>query len=129
MRPQLFKMASDLQPNEEGMTEILQTNDSLIRVLEHYKRTVKPGGAEQSTSGTTPTTEATPTIGATPPANKKPGSPTGAELLLDLTDLNFGAPTLPMTNGTATNIGGGDSSVAMTTGLLGDINLLGKQKL
>ena len=121
MRPQLFKMASELQPSEEGMTEILQTNDSLIRVLEYYKRVFGIEGAEPPTD--TPTTE-NQTMPTTTSDEIKPASPTGAQMLLDLTDLNFGTPTLPISNGTTSGVG--DGSVAMATGLLNDLNLLGK---
>ena len=38
MQPSLFLMASELKPKEEGMAEILQANDSLIRVMDRYKK-------------------------------------------------------------------------------------------
>ena len=38
MQPNLFRMASELKPKEEGMGEILQANDSLIRVIDRYKK-------------------------------------------------------------------------------------------
>ena len=38
MQPNLFRMASELKPKEEGMGEILQANDSLIRVMDRYKK-------------------------------------------------------------------------------------------
>ena len=38
MQPNLFRMASELKPKEEGIGEILQANDSLIRVIDRYKR-------------------------------------------------------------------------------------------
>ena len=38
MQPSLFRMASELKPKEEGMAEILQANDSLIRVMDRYKK-------------------------------------------------------------------------------------------
>lgn len=142
MRPQLFKMASELQPNEEGMTEILQSNDALIRVLEYYKRIFKPdevSGTEQTGTtvptlppSTTTTTSAT--GGATAVTENPPRSPTGAELLLDLTDLNFNAPTLPsggndlsvMSNGLGAT---GTSETTPTSGLMNDFSLLGKLHL
>ncbi len=119
MRPQLFRMASELQPNEEGMTEILQANDTLIRVLDYYKRIFNPDGeaTEQSTDMPTTINQTAPT----PISNEtKPASPTGAQMLLDLTDLNFGTPTLPVTNGTS----GGAGNITTATDLLSELNLL-----
>ena len=117
-------MASELQPNEEGMTEILQTNDSLIRVLEYYKRIIKPNeeGAGHDQPTDTPQLPSASAFGAIggSSAEKKPDSPTGADLLLDLSDLNFGTP---ISNGTTAS---SDGSVATATGFLGDLNILGR---
>ena len=49
MRPNLFRMASELKQNEEGMSEILRLNDSLIRVMDHYKRVM--GDDDAGTEG------------------------------------------------------------------------------
>ena len=94
MRPQLFRMASELQQNEEGMTEILQANDALIRVLDLYKRTVgttsspKPSQDEEKSS-TQPSNE---------PVNDTSTQSGINDLLLDLADLNFGNPPTPPTS-------------------------------
>ncbi len=37
MRPNLFRMASELKQNEEGMADILRTNDTVLRVMDLYK--------------------------------------------------------------------------------------------
>jgi len=47
LRPNLFRMASELKQNEEGMTDILQTNDAVLRVMDLY---------ETKFNKTTPTT-------------------------------------------------------------------------
>ena len=128
MRPQLFKMASELQQNEEGMAEILQTNESLLRVMDHYKRVIKGekgGETSNSTQGEGSSNEAS-SKDQLPAPEKKPESPSGADLLLDLSDLNFGTPTLPVSNGTTPNPSGGSGSVGMATDLLNDLNLLGR---
>ena len=128
MRPQLFRMASELQPSEEGMTEILQTNDSLIRVLDFYQRTVGnkktkenkekdkeaaiSNGPQEQQSNTS-TTETAATEGAT------------NDLLLDLADLNFGNPPTPPTSlhqfSTAANVP--SPNVGNDSLLLDDIGL------
>ena len=51
MRPQLFKMAGDLKEDEEGMTDILQINDSLIRVLDNYKQVMVNGDTPSAEGG------------------------------------------------------------------------------
>lgn len=102
MRPQLFRMASELQPNEEGMTDIIQTNDALIRVLDHYERVVGPKDEGQG-SKDTPATNASgqqSQNGGSSQSNqngsssgggvKDGGSGGASDLLLDLADLNFG---------------------------------------
>lgn len=53
MRPQLFKMAGELRQDEEGMTDILQINDSLIRVLDKYKRVMVNGDTQSGPGGGT----------------------------------------------------------------------------
>ena len=50
MRPNMFRMASNLKPEDEGMEEILRTNDDLLRVTDSYKRVMGTGG-----QGGTPT--------------------------------------------------------------------------
>ena len=94
MRPQLFRMASELQPNEEGMSDIIQANDALIRVLDHYERVVGPVNKDQSSTDTpiTNTIGQSNQNGSSDVSNAKDGGLGGAnDLLLDLADLNFGS--------------------------------------
>ena len=94
MRPQLFRMASELQPNEDGMTEILKANDSLIRVLDSYEKKMgKKEGGESETKGA-----ATGGGGSTSSDPVLPSTGGGGgdnSILLDLADLNFGNPPTP----------------------------------
>lgn len=120
MRPQLFRMASELQPSEEGMTEILQTNDALIRVLDHYQRTINGGDgkleSDAITNGLPPSSSPQQ---ETTPSNNATGGPAGDttnDLLLDLADLNFGNPPTPPTS--VHQFNSGDNSL-----LLDDIGL------
>ena len=65
LRPNLFRMASELKQNEEGMTDILQTNDSVLRVMDLYDAkfnknkpkatltTTSNGMGDEKTSGNT----------------------------------------------------------------------------
>ena len=67
MRPQLFKMAGDLKENEEGMADILQINDSLIRVLDNYKQVMVNGNAPSAEGGAS-ASSTTPVENSAPPA-------------------------------------------------------------
>lgn len=87
-------MASEIKQNEEGMTEILQTNDDLIRVIDAYKKAL---GIE--TSPTTSSAVATGVVGAGTPAAQGEAAQTGgeatgtdpsADILIDLAGLNLG---------------------------------------
>eukprot|EP00731_Ephydatia_muelleri_P029239 Em0020g883a len=93
-KTELFKMASEIKQNEEGMTEILQTNDDLIRVIDAYKKAL---GIE--TSPTTSSAVATGVVGAGTPAAQGEAAQTGgeatgtdpsADILIDLAGLNLG---------------------------------------
>ena len=42
-------MASELKQNEEGMSDILQTNDSVIRVIDLYNSKMKQSPSPQTT--------------------------------------------------------------------------------
>ena len=102
MRPQLFRMASELQPNEEGMTEILKANDSLIRVLDSYEKKLgkKKGeggeGEGETKGGATGGGELSGTLGDPVPSSTTGGGGGGdSSILLDLADLNFGNPPTP----------------------------------
>ena len=105
MRPQLFRMASELQPNEEGMTDILKANDSLIRVLDAYEKKIGKkegggGGGETEKNGGMGMTATSGggllgPSGATPAATGGGGGGPDSSILLDLADLNFGNPPTP----------------------------------
>ena len=100
MRPNLFRMASDLKQNEDGMTEILQANDDLMRVMDQYKRTIGEGDGKGRTETTTvngataasetasseTTSGATATTGATAVGSNDSSN----DVLIDLADFNFG---------------------------------------
>lgn len=98
-------MASEIKQNEEGMSDILQTNDDLIRVIDAYKKTM---GIE-----TPPTTgalglEAAATTATAGPAGVTTGEasdPSGSgDVLIDLAGLNLGPP--PSTSGQGDADGG-----------------------
>ena len=118
MRPQLFRMASELQPNEEGMSDIIQANDALIRVLDHYERVVGPKDKGQSSTNTPTTITTTTTTTTSTNASsgdyssqngssgaKEGGSGGASDLLLDLADLNFGNPPTASTTNSNNNFG------------------------
>lgn len=146
MRPKLFRMASELKQNEEGMSEILRTNDSVLRVSDLYKskmesfarssgsegavggasaidtaKKIVPSGSASSTGGQGSSEEE----GATSAQNGAAGGK--SDVLIDLADLNF--DTVPMT-GSAEGAGGGagvDLNSHFSLGsLMDDISALGK---
>ena len=124
MRPQLFKMASELQPNEEGMSEILQANDSVIRVMAYYQRVM---GTTSPTHKDEKPKEQTSTVSDKSQATGEDTEESIGDLLLDLSDLNFDTPVTPVTpvinNGPQTSIG---VITPTTTGLLDNFSLLGE---
>ena len=112
MRPTLFRMASELKQDEEGMAEILQTNETVIRVMDRYKAIFgeppPPSGSSSTSSSTTATTSsstssATATGGSATTVTSSSGA-TGGEgatataaskqddILIDLLDLDLGPP-------------------------------------
>lgn len=105
----MFRMASNLKPEEGGMDEILQTNDDLLRVMDTYKRVVgvgedggggggdKPtqnGGEPQKSEGTKEVPEeAGAAGGGTMPLGTGGGGDNGdVSTLIDLAGLDFGLP-------------------------------------
>ena len=125
MRPQLFKMASELQSNEEGMSEILQANDSVIRVMAYFQRVM----------GTSPThknekpKEQNSTVNDKSQATGGDTEESTGDLLLDLSDLNFDTPVTPVTQVTPVINNGPQTSIGVitpTTGLLDNFSLLGE---
>lgn len=100
-------MASEIKQNEEGMTEILQTNDDLIRVTDAYKKALgietSPsqaggvGGGARAAPG-----EAAPAMGGMAIAA---GTDPSADILIDLAGLNLGpSPNTSGQNETEGNI-------------------------
>ena len=101
----MLRMASNLRPEEEGMDDILQTNDNLLRVLDSYKRVVgvvKEGGASvtQNGAGEGVKSEEVPEEASAVGGGMGLGALGGdASTLIDLADLDF--DPLPGTAGGA----------------------------
>ena len=110
----MFRLASNLKPEDEGMEDILQTNDDLLRVMDTYKRVVGVGGGGTSGGGEGhPTENGTQSGGAgagkteidKPEESGAVGGGTGlamegggggdASTLIDLADLDFGSIPAP----------------------------------
>ena len=131
-------MASELKENEEGMTDILRTNDSVLRVMDLYKSKMgnlpeleSGGNSSKGATGTTDTaSKDTPTDGQgktseEPAASAQNGATGGAgggsDVLIDLADLNFGATPVSGAEG------GLDLNSSLGLGsLMDDISALGK---
>lgn len=86
MRPNLFRLASDADEKDDGIADILQTNDALVKVMEDYK--AKFGDPKTSASDVPTAEEATPSS----------SGPQKSSLI----DLGGGSPvkSAPTTNGT-----------------------------
>jgi ADP-ribosylation factor-binding protein GGA len=106
MRPQLFRMASELQQNEDGMTQILAANDNLIRVLDYYQKVMGKKEEEDKKEEES----------APPPSTTNGGGGTH-DLLLELADLNFDNQLAPPISATPTTTSTNNDM------LLDDINL------
>lgn len=128
MRPNLFRMASELKQNEEGMAEILQVNDSLIRVMDRYKKIMGEDDPETTASTSTTATSTTATTSASDlvTTTQSPNASSmstgavasaagGSDVLIDLADLNFGA-TPPLSQDAA--------NTSTSSSLLDDLGLL-----
>ena len=143
MRPTLFRMASELKPEEEGMTEILQTNETVIRVMDRYKSIFgEPPSTEASSSTTSAATSTTATAagttmtssgGATASGGAEAATGGGAsskqdDVLIDLLDLDLGAPPAGggnLSSGSGGSIGAGGSGSGTNLGsLLDDLGSL-----
>ena len=107
MRPNMFRMASNLKPEDEGMEDILQTNDDLLRVLDTYKRVVdgtKEGGTVKQNGGADVGGK---TESEKPEEARAVGGSIGlamggegeASTLIDLADLDFGSLPAPSMGG------------------------------
>ena len=118
MKPRILRMASQITSTEEGMAEVLKTNDELLRVLDRYKAVF--GELPKSSTGSDPvppqaqgatasTTATTTGAAAVPTAGNEEGGGMDS-LLIDL--------DLP-------NAGQGQS-VPSSQSLLDDLGLLGE---
>ena len=100
----MFRMASNLKPEDEGMEDILQTNDDLLRVMDTYKRVVGTEGIGGGGDVVSPTqnggdsgvggvqSDALPEeAGAVGGGNSLAMGGGDASTLIDLADLDFGA--------------------------------------
>ena len=157
MRPNLFRMASELKQDEEGMAEILQTNETVIRVLDRYKSifgepppsttvassSTTTNGTPSSSTASTATggsgTTVTSSLGATgnigEGATAAAGGGAGAtaaskqdDVLIDLLDLDLGPPSSSVGGGGA--VGGGNLASGSGTNLgslLDDFENLSKE--
>lgn len=97
MKPNLFRMANQITNTEEGMAEVLKTNDALLRVLDKYVSVlgeVPPDTTSSNVSSTTTTTTSntTPTaVGttSTPGTDESKGGGGMDDLLIQLDDLDL----------------------------------------
>ena len=122
MRPNVFRMASNLKQEEEGMDEILQTNDDLLRVMDTFKRVVgmsgvakegatggEEGASDGAVAGGAATGEQMGTLSERPEESGAVGGGgsevmggggggggEGEDILIDLADLDFGYLPTPV---------------------------------
>ena len=156
MRPNLFRMASELKQDEEGMAEILQTNETVIRVMDRYKSIFGEPPPSTTASSSSTTTNGTPSSSTTSTATGGSGTivtsssgaagnigegataaagGTGAtasskqdDVLIDLLDLDLGPPSSSVGGGGAA--GGGNLASGSGTNLgslLDDFESLSKE--
>lgn len=104
MRPNVLRMASSLKQEDDGMEDILQTNDDLLRVLDTYKRVVGGGGGGGTNGpqtgggrGTTGLPEEAGAVGGGDGLGLGGGGGGDDEqdILIDLADLDFGSIPAP----------------------------------
>ena len=147
-------MASELKQDEEGMAEILQTNETVIRVMDRYKAIFGEPPSSTSSSTTTSTTAttsstSTATGGSATPAMSSSGATGGGgnigegataaskqdDILIDLLDLDLGPPPSGgagagggnLASGSGASLGGGGAGNATNLGsLLDDFESLSK---
>ncbi|XP_038068081.1 ADP-ribosylation factor-binding protein GGA1-like [Patiria miniata] len=50
MRPNLFRLASDSEEKDDGIADVLQTNDAVVKVMETYKDKIGLASLEQPSS-------------------------------------------------------------------------------
>lgn len=100
MRPNVLRMASSLKQEDDGMEDILQTNDDLLRVLDTYKRVVGGGGrtnGPQTGRGgvKTDVPEEAGAVGGGDGGLGLGGGGDAGDTLIDLADLDFGSIPAP----------------------------------
>ena len=141
MRPNLFRMASELKQNEEGMSEILRTNDSVLRVMDLYKSKlgdpskassdngtvekapqISNGAAKESSNVSSTKADSGDQLPSSSEAtalveNGATGGGGADDILIDLADLNFGSS--PAATGDSGASGGGGSSTTDLNSSLG----------
>lgn len=134
MRPNLFRMATELKQNEEGMSDILQTNDSILRVTDLYNSKMKQSPSSQATPTTSngvgavagACAESSSSASATGAATAMDDLVTGTALI-DLADWNFD-PT-PITGAVGGEVQGDINSSIGLGSFLDDLSALGKGTL
>ena len=141
MRPKIFRMASELKENEEGMSEILRTNDSVLRVMDLYKTKMAgfpktessdAGATGDSSASSAKTTESGgPQVQgsseATPTSSSGQNGAAGglSDVLIDLADLNFGGSSAAAGGGVGgglDGLGGGGATAAAGGNTSTDLN-------
>ena len=131
LRPNLFRMASELKQNEQGMSEILQTNDSVLRSLDQYRKifgedidtqdiSTPPSSTSTETATTALTENAASAITMTT-SGEVNGGGGSSDVLIDLADLNFGPPPVATPTAGQTVSTGNPSSMGS---LLDDLGAL-----
>ena len=124
MKPRILRMASQITSTEEGMAEVLKTNDDLLRVLDRYKAVFgvlpspqqsAPSDPEPQQVQVTSASTTTSTAGGAAVSTAASGGGGGGEgmdsLLIDLDLPNPGA----------------EQSVPSSQSLLDDLGLLGER--
>ena len=146
-------MASELKENEDGMSDILHTNDSVLRVMDLYKskmeRYLQPATGDGAVSTSTTTTSTSTASVAT--ASKATATASGggtvkdsqetsgsadqngvseatggaSDVLIDLADLNFDPMPLSVSSVGMGGVTGTDPNSSLGS-LMDDISALGE---
>ncbi|XP_022080335.1 ADP-ribosylation factor-binding protein GGA1-like [Acanthaster planci] len=85
MRPNLFRLASDTEDKDDGIADVLQTNDAVVKVMEMYKEKIGLDSLDQPSSPS--------------PVNSVPSAPLAKtsnqeDSLLDLSGLDPAPPAV-----------------------------------
>lgn len=125
MKPRILRMASQITSTEEGMAEVLKTNDDLLRVLDRYKAVFGVLPSPQQSAATDPEPQqvqvasastTTSTAGGAAMSTAASGGGGGGGEGMDslLIDLDLPNP-------------GAEQSVPSSQSLLDDLGLLGER--